>query len=119
MKGTSMVYLALIVLVVMMLYAKREGFDGHEWLSLSNYFTYSDTPATTSSSGTTATTSSTGTSSTGTGLSGKEYETTTDTSNDLTSSEKSTTKSALNKLIAQNEGNEVLISCINKVKAKL
>ena len=114
MKGTSMVYLALIVLVVMMLYAKREGFDGHEWLSLSNYFTYSDTPATTSSSGTTATTSNTGT-----GLSGKEYETTTDTSNDLTSSEKSTTKSALNKLIAQNEGNEVLISCINKVKAKL
>lgn len=108
MKGTSMVYLALALLVVMILYAKREGFDGHEWLSLSNYFTYSETPATKTNATTT-----------GTGLSGKEYETTTDTSNDLTSSEKSTTKSALNKLIAQNEGNEVLISCINKVKAKL
>ena len=90
----------------MMLYAKNEGFDSHEWLS--NYFTYSETPAT----NTTATTS-------GTGLSGKEYETTTDTSDDLTSTEKSTARTALNKLIAQNEGNEVLISCINKVNAKL
>jgi hypothetical protein len=108
MKGTTMVYLALAFLVLMMLYSKKEGFDSHEWLSLSNYFTYSEKPAT----NTTATTS-------GTGLSGKEYETTTDTINDLTSSEKSTTKSALNKLIAQNESNEVLISCINKVKTKL
>ena len=113
MKGTSMVYLALALLVVMILYAKREGFDGHEWLSLSNYFTYSETPATKTNATKTTTTTS------GTGLSGKEYETTTDTSNDLTSAEKSNTKSALNKLIAQNEGNELLISCINKVKAKL
>jgi hypothetical protein len=94
----------------MVLYSKREGFDGRDWLSFSNYFTYSeDSPI--------KKTEIISTSSTGTGLNDKEYET--DTSNDLTSSEKTTAKSALTKLIALNEGDEVLISCINKVKVKL
>jgi len=113
MKQCWAVYLALFLLVVMVLYSKREGFDGHDWLSFSNYFTYSeDSPI--KKTKIITTTSNT---STGTGLNNKEYET--DTSNDLTSSEKTTAKSALTKLIALNEGDEVLISCINKVKVKL
>lgn len=119
MKGTTMVYLALVILVLMMLYAKSEGFEmptysGDRWLGLSNWYTSSPSTTTRDKPTTTITTGNTGT-----GISGRKYETTTDTSNDLTSTEKSTSRSALNKLIAQNEGNEVLISCINKVKAKL
>jgi hypothetical protein len=116
MKQNWAVYLALVLLVVMVLYSKKEGFDGHDWLSFSNYFTYSeDSPI--KKTDTTTITTSTATTSTGTGLNDKQYET--DTSNDLTSSEKTTAKIALTKLIALNEGNEVLISCINKVKVKL
>lgn len=115
MKGTTMVYLALVVLVLMMIYAKSEGFEmptysGDRWLGLSNWYT--NTPSTRDKPTTTITTGNIGT-----GV--RKYETTTDTSNDLTSTEKSTAISALNKLIAQNESNEVLISCINKVKTKL
>ncbi len=112
-----MVYLALALLVLMMLYAKSEGFEmpiysGDRWLGLSNWYT--NTPSTTTRDKPTTTIT---TGNTGTGV--RKYETTTDTSNDLTSTEKSTARSALNKLITQNEGNEVLISCINKIKAKL
>ena len=118
MKQNWAVYLALVLLVVMVLYSKKEGFDGHDWLSFSNYFTYSeDSPIKKTDTKTITTTSNRTTTSTGTGLNDKEYET--DTSNDLTSSEKTTAKIALTKLIALNEGNEVLISCINKVKVKL
>jgi hypothetical protein len=113
MKQSWAVYLALVLLVVMVLYSKREGFDGHDWLSFSNYFTYSDDKPIKKSE--IITTSSN--TSTGTGLNGIQYET--DTTNDLTSSEKTTAKIALNKLIALNEGDEVLISCINKIKVKL
>ena len=115
MKECWAVYLALVLLVVMVLYSNREGFGGHDWLSFSNYFTYSEdkpikkTEIITTSSNT----------STGTGLNGTQYERDTDPSNDLTSSEKTTAKIALNKLIALNEGDEVLISCINKIKVKL
>jgi hypothetical protein len=113
MKQCWAVYLALVLLVVMVLYSNREGFGGHDWLSFSNYFTYSEdkpikkTEIITTSSNT----------SKGTGINGTQYET--DTTNDLTSSEKTTAKIALNKLIALNEGDEVLISCINKIKVKL
>lgn len=123
MKQSWAVYLALVLLVVMVLYSKREGFDGHDWLSFSNYFTYSEdspikkTDTKTITATTSTATTSTATTSTGTGLNDKQYET--DTSNDLTSSEKTTAKIALTKLIALNEGDEVLISCINKVKVKL
>ena len=116
MKHSTAVYLALFLLVIMVLYSKREGFEGHDWLGLSGWFTNSDTPTTTSNQ---TTISNTGSSNTGTGSSGTIYETTTDTSNDLTSSEKTIARSALTKLIAQNEGDEVLLSCINKIKVKL
>ena len=78
---------------------------------MSSWFTSSPS---TSSSGTSGTTSNRGT-----GVNGTHYDTAADTSNDLTSNEKSTARSALTKLIALNEGDEVLISCINKIKVKL
>jgi len=110
MKQCWAVYLALFLLVVMVLYSNREGFGGHDWLSFSNYFTYSEDKPIKKTEIITTTSS-------GTGLNGTQYET--DTTNDLTSSEKTSAKSALNKLIALNEGDEVLLSCINKVKVKL
>lgn len=118
MKSNWAVYLALFLLVLMVLVSKREGLEtyaGDQWLGLSNWFT--DSP-TTSTSITTSTSTSINDNK-GTGVNGTSYETTTDTSNDLTSTEKTTAKSALTKLIALNEGDEVLISCINKVKVKL
>jgi len=116
MKNCGVVYLALFVLIILLFFSKKEGLDtyaGDRWLGLSNWFTGSPTR---SNPGKTTTVIS---SNTGTGVNGREYDTAADTSNDLTSNEKSVARSALTKLIALNEGDEVLISCINKVKVKL
>jgi hypothetical protein len=116
MKNNRVVYLALFVLIVLLFLSKKEGLDtyaGDKWLGFSTWFTSSPSR---SSQGKTTTVI---TSNTGTGVNGTQYDTATDTSNDLTSNEKSMARSALTKLIALNEGDEVLINCINKVKVKL
>ena len=122
MKNCWGVYLALFILLILILFSNKEGLDeptysGDKWLNFSSWFT--TTPKTTTRENTTIMSTTSNTDNNGSGLYGNKYETSNDTSNDLTSTEKSYAKSALTKLIALNEGNEVLISCINKVKVNL
>ena len=118
-KNLWKIYLALFILIIVsVVLPLKEGLnnpDGNNWLDYSSWFT-------TSSSNTERDRSSTSViydNRVGIGSSGRKYTNTSDENDELTSNEKTYARSALTKLIGLNEGNEVLIDCINKVKVKL
>ena len=103
------VYLALFLLVFILFLPFKEGLeDGHKWLNFSGWFTTSETP----SNSVTVSRSHYNTS--------IQIRNNTDDDNDeLTINEKSYARSALNKISAMHNKNDVLKSCINKVKLYL
>jgi hypothetical protein len=103
------VYLALILLIFLIfVFPINEGFDGHGWLDYSSWFT--TTPRLEKDIYN---------SNEGRGNSGKKYVKTEDENNELTSFEKTYARSALNKISAMHDNNDLLKSCINKVKVYL
>ena len=118
-KNLWKVYLALFVLIVIsVVLPLKEGLnnpDGNNWLDFSSWFTTSSSNIERDRSSTSVVYDNR----VGTGSSGRKYTNTSDENDELTSNEKTYARSALTKLIGLNEGNEVLIDCINKVKVKL
>lgn len=118
MKKGWTVYLALLVLVILVAVVKvKEGLNNeverNSWLDYSTWFTSSVPP---SKSDTKSIQTVSYDSNYGVGSSGTKYEKEENENTELTSAEKTHAKSALSKIIAKNENNETLISCVNKVK---
>ena len=116
MKKDWTVYLALLLLIILVAVVKvKEGLDSerNSWLNYSTWFTSSSPQSKTD---TKSTQSVSYDSNIGVGSSGTKYEKEENENTELTSDEKTHAKSALSKIIAKNENNETLISCVNKVK---
>jgi hypothetical protein len=116
MKKNWSVYLALLLLVISVAVVNlKEGLDleRSNWLNYSTWFTSSVPP---SKSETKSSQSVSYNPIYGVGSSGKKYEKEENENTELTSNEKTYARSALTKIIAKNENNETLISCVNKVK---
>jgi hypothetical protein len=118
MKKCWSVYLALLLLIISVAVIKvKEGLENdisrNSWLDYSTWFTPSVPPSKTE---TKSSQSVFYNSNYGVGSSGTKYEKEEDENTELTSNEKTHAKSALTKIIARNENNETLISCVNKVK---
>jgi hypothetical protein len=128
-KKSWQIYLALFLLIFLILLPFKEGFDGHKWLDFSGWFTGSDTTTNHNIPRNEVTVSKSNAQSRvynphynnneGTGNSGRKYKKTEDDNDELTSNEKTYGRSALNKLIAMHDNNDVLKSCINKIKVYL
>jgi len=115
MKKNWSVYLALLLLVISVAVVNlKEGLDleRSNWLDYSTWFTSSVPPSKSEK----PTQSVSYNPTYGVGSSGKKYEKEENENTELTSNEKTYARSALTKIIAKNENNETLISCINKVK---
>ena len=127
-KKSWQIYLALFLLIFLVFFFPfKEGIDGHSWLDYSGWFTGSDRSTNDNTSRVTTTVSRSNTdaratisnphyNNEGTRNSGRKYKKTEDDNDELTSNEKSYGRSALNKLIAMHDNNDVLKSCINKIK---
>jgi hypothetical protein len=118
MKNCWSVYLALLLLIISVAVVKvKEGLENNisrnNWLDYSTWFTTSAPPSKTDTKPSQLVSYN---SNYGVGSSGKKYEKEDDENTELTSNEKTYAKSALSKIIAKNENNETLISCVNKVK---
>ena len=113
-------YLALFLLVFILFLPFKEGLeDGHGWLNFSSWFTTSETPTNRVTVSRSHYNTTDETHNEGTGNSGRRYIKTDDENDELTSNEKSYARSALNKISAMHDNNDVLKSCINKVKVYL